>query len=281
MKNDFRDFYDEAYIMHKAYENSTEEELMHGEWLNKFRKYIDKIKTASGKWRYIYPEDLKEKAKDKVKSIKRDADYTYRNLRSKITGENRMFKASNPYSGYTATRDNKKINKKNAEHAIANEKVQRKARKKLKIANDRRLKEFTSTMSSKSQADESRKIKNVNTKTNVSERQKQKDRFNKFNQSTKKRMNPVEKNNLINARKKESSKISWQLTGENNYKMNRKKVDGKKGYWYSSLGPSSSKLGYKDHSDYRNDSWNGRREANKEYRRKKKHKVHEKRLSRG
>ena len=72
-----------------------------------------------------------------------------------------------------------------------------------------------------------------------------------------------------------------QLLMISQYSLFNKKVDGKKGYWYSSLGPSSSKLGYKDHSDYRNDSWNGRREANKEYRRKKKHKVHEKRLSRG
>lgn len=64
MKNDFREFYDENYILHSAMSNLSEEELMHGEWLNKFRKYVDKIKTASGKWRYIYPEDLKRKAKD-------------------------------------------------------------------------------------------------------------------------------------------------------------------------------------------------------------------------
>ena len=87
MKNDFRDFYDEEYIMHKAYENSTEEELMHGEWSSNIRKYIDKVRTRTGKWKYIYPEDLKKKAEN----VKRDVSYKARNLVSKVTGKNKTF----------------------------------------------------------------------------------------------------------------------------------------------------------------------------------------------
>ena len=87
MKNDFRDFYDEEYIMHKAYENSTEEELMHSEWASNLRKYVDKVRTRTGKWKYIYPEDLKKKAEN----VKRDVSYAARNLRSKVTGQNKTF----------------------------------------------------------------------------------------------------------------------------------------------------------------------------------------------
>lgn len=54
MKNDFREFYDEDYIMHSMTE---EEYLMHASGWGK--KFIDKIRTKFGKWRYIYPEDLK------------------------------------------------------------------------------------------------------------------------------------------------------------------------------------------------------------------------------
>lgn len=95
MKNDFREFYDEDYIIHSSMENADEEELMHGEWLNKFRRYVDKVKTASGKWRYIYPEDLK-----------RDASYAVRNAVSKVTGKNKTFKntARDRYNDYQNNR---------------------------------------------------------------------------------------------------------------------------------------------------------------------------------
>ena len=106
MKNDFREFYDENYILHSAMSNLSEEELMHGEWLNKFRRYVDKVKTASGKWRYIYPEDLK-KAGEK---IKRDVSYAARNLRSKVTGQNKTFneKTSRDHHPWMYERQNKK-----------------------------------------------------------------------------------------------------------------------------------------------------------------------------
>ena len=84
MKNDFREFYDEDYIMHSM----TEEELMHGEWANKFTRFVDKVRTKSGKWRYIYPEDLKKAANN----LKRDVSYAARNVKSKITGKNERFK---------------------------------------------------------------------------------------------------------------------------------------------------------------------------------------------
>lgn len=49
MKNDFREFYDEDYILHSMTE---EEYLMHASgWGHKF---LEKIRTASGKIRYIY-----------------------------------------------------------------------------------------------------------------------------------------------------------------------------------------------------------------------------------
>lgn len=100
MKNDFREFYDEDYILHSTMTNLSEDELMHGEWLNKFRKYVDKIKTATGKWRYIYPEDLKKagrKVLNKGKQIlKEDAEF-YKGVAKKINDKhhfNRVQKES-------------------------------------------------------------------------------------------------------------------------------------------------------------------------------------------
>lgn len=87
MKNDFREFYDENYIMHTAMSNATEEDLMHGEWTSNLRKYVDKVRTRTGKWKYIYPEDLKKKAEN----VKRDVSYAARNLKSKVTGKNKTF----------------------------------------------------------------------------------------------------------------------------------------------------------------------------------------------
>ena len=84
MKNDFREFYDEDYIRHSM---SEEEYIAHGEWANNIRKYIDKVRTRSGKWKYIYPEDLKKKAAN----LKRDVSYAARNLKSKITRTNKTF----------------------------------------------------------------------------------------------------------------------------------------------------------------------------------------------
>ena len=75
MKNDFREFYDVDYIMHSY----TDDELMHWEWPAGVRKYIDKIRTASGKWRYIYENDIKpgvQKGINKGKQIlKEDVDF--------------------------------------------------------------------------------------------------------------------------------------------------------------------------------------------------------------
>lgn len=85
MKNDFREFYDKDYILHSM---SEEEYIAHGEWANNIRKYIDKVRTRSGKWKYIYPEDLKKKAEN----VKRDVSYKVRNAVSKVTGKNRKFK---------------------------------------------------------------------------------------------------------------------------------------------------------------------------------------------
>ena len=75
MKNDFREYYDEDYIMH-------------GEWNNRFTRFVDKVKTKSGNWRYIYPEDIR---KEKLKKVKRDVSYALRNIGSKVTGKNKTF----------------------------------------------------------------------------------------------------------------------------------------------------------------------------------------------
>lgn len=56
MKNDFREFYDESYILHSI--SSDEGYIEHG-LLQKAHKYIKKIKDKYGEWRYIY--DLKKK----------------------------------------------------------------------------------------------------------------------------------------------------------------------------------------------------------------------------
>jgi len=71
MKNDFREFYDENYIMHKAIDNLNEDELMHFN----AHKYIDKIKDKFGKWRYIYNET--KKAKKEARAARDNVDYQH------------------------------------------------------------------------------------------------------------------------------------------------------------------------------------------------------------
>ena len=89
MKNDFREFYDKNYIAHNM-TNETDE-LTHADWASNLRKYVDKVRTKSGKWKYIYPEDLK-----------RDISYSVRNAVSKVTGKNKTFKktARDRYNDY-------------------------------------------------------------------------------------------------------------------------------------------------------------------------------------
>lgn len=103
MKNDFREFYDEDYIMHSM----SDDELMHGgEWKNKAHRYINKIKTAFG-WKYVYPEDVNtayqmeqrkaSKGLTKVanrKALKAkisQAKYDLGAAVSKLTGKNKKF----------------------------------------------------------------------------------------------------------------------------------------------------------------------------------------------
>lgn len=93
MKNDFREFYDKNYILHSM---SEEEYIAHGEWSNNIRKYVDKVRTRSGKWKYIYPEDLKKKAEN----VKRDISYAVRNTASKISGKNKTFKKTADFRDY-------------------------------------------------------------------------------------------------------------------------------------------------------------------------------------
>ena len=116
MKNDYRDYIEHSDTNHR---------------------YIRKVKTKSGEWRYIYPEDIKNKLADTVNAAKRNADYAYRNLKYKVTGNNKTFKLSNPYSNSTNIRDNKVMNRRNAEQLIANEKEQRKSRQALAKYNER------------------------------------------------------------------------------------------------------------------------------------------------
>ena len=56
MKNDFREFYDEDYILHTAVEGSEDEYITHS-LRSTIHKYIDKFKNRLGKWVYVYPED--------------------------------------------------------------------------------------------------------------------------------------------------------------------------------------------------------------------------------
>lgn len=307
MKNDFRDFYDEDYIMHKAYENSTEEELMHGEWLNKFRKYIDKIRTRSGKWRYIYPEDVKDKLteaknnlSDKVKAIKRDTSYAARNLRSRLNGgENKRFKSSNPYSGYTVIRDDKVVNKRNAEQAISNEKEQRKARKGLAKYNNRHASEISNNkieadrseqrkenkLSAASRApkrkEEAEKRKILNKQMNAGKvTNTAKSQNAKIYQEYANKQRKKERNNRINAsREKENKELSRVLNDINRQRsIVRRKAKGIP--IFESLG-SSKKLGptnvnwYPD-GTYWPKSVSQLKAESKEKRRKWKHTVKEK-----
>ena len=57
MKNDFREFYDEDYILHTAVDNTDDEYIAHGKLLNAIHKYIDKFKNRKGKWVYVYPDN--------------------------------------------------------------------------------------------------------------------------------------------------------------------------------------------------------------------------------
>lgn len=57
MKNDFREFYDEDYIAHASHMRGYSGSAAYRK--NPFHTYIDKIKTATGKWRYIYPDQIK------------------------------------------------------------------------------------------------------------------------------------------------------------------------------------------------------------------------------
>lgn len=73
MKNDYRD-----YIQHSGISDG-------------FHKFIKKVKTKTGNWRYIYEEPIGDKIKEKLKKPKRDVSYAVRNLASKITKKNKRF----------------------------------------------------------------------------------------------------------------------------------------------------------------------------------------------
>ena len=92
MKNDYRD-----YIAHGLFGH----------------KYIKKVKTPSGEWKYIYPED-----------VKRDVSYKLRNLKSKLTGINKTFEKK------VVSDDEKGTNLKKNIAATRYEKIQREARAK-------------------------------------------------------------------------------------------------------------------------------------------------------
>lgn len=73
MRNDYRDY------------------IQHGGIADGFHKFIKKVKTKTGNWRYIYEEPIGERIKEKLKKSKRDVSYTVRNLASKITKKNNRF----------------------------------------------------------------------------------------------------------------------------------------------------------------------------------------------
>lgn len=96
MKNDFREFYDEDYILHSAMEGSSEDDyLVHGKLLNAIHKYIKKWKNRHGNWVYQYPEQNvgktvrrilgENKAIDEYNNRQaREADYNYENKKSGV-----------------------------------------------------------------------------------------------------------------------------------------------------------------------------------------------------
>lgn len=106
MKNDYRDYISHSDTSHR---------------------YIRKVKTKSGEWRYIYPED-----------IKRDISYKLRNLKSKITGKNDTFEKK------VASDDEKGSKLKKNIASVRYEKIQREARAKGAAAQKKKdtLKKF-------------------------------------------------------------------------------------------------------------------------------------------
>lgn len=103
MKNDYRD-----YLAHSLFGH----------------KYIRKVKTPSGEWRYIYPED-----------IKRDVSYKLRNLVSKITGKNKTFEKEKIYE--SESRPGQKFKDNIA--ATRYEKIQRESRAKGAAAKKKKV----------------------------------------------------------------------------------------------------------------------------------------------
>lgn len=106
MKNDYRDYIEHSLFGHK---------------------YIKRVKTPSGEWRYVYPED-----------IKRDISYKLRNLKSKITGKNKTFEKK------VASDDEKGSKLKKNIASVKYEKIQREARAKGAAAQKKKdtLKKF-------------------------------------------------------------------------------------------------------------------------------------------
>ena len=120
MKNDFREFYDENYILHSAMSNTDEDDhLEHGRLLNAIHRYIDKYKARSGKWVYVYPDEVRKGQEGTSKYLER----------KRLNGMNTVYqeqqrKASAGMSSY---------NKRHAGE-IAKEKIKARARKNRQLA---------------------------------------------------------------------------------------------------------------------------------------------------
>ena len=178
MKNDYRD-----YISHSLFGH----------------KFIRKEKTASGNWRYIYPED--EVKKEKLNKVKRNISYALRNLKSKITGKNKTFTNNTSYKtvdGGRRMKDN--INNYNYE------KLQRDTRAKYQDKANRNMYSKQNAMKGDSRYKTSKNYydnvyRNENTKSN----------------------NAVYKSKIDAIKRKNSGKIpvNWNAAAEFNAKLGK------------------------------------------------------------
>ena len=119
MKNDFREFYDEEYIMHTAVEGSDDDYLEHGRLLNAIHRYIDKYKARSGKWVYVYPEEVRKGQEGTSKYLERQ----------RLNGMNTVYQEQQRKASAGMATYNKR-------HAgeIAKEKIKARARRNRQLA---------------------------------------------------------------------------------------------------------------------------------------------------
>lgn len=107
----------------------SDEDIEHG----RFHKYIDKIRTASGKWRYIY-----ERNNNLRRKVKSNAEMQEKMKKNIIDRQNQMKETEKSYLEY----------KKSAKDPFGANEYEQKRYKDLEETLDRQIKEYSATWKS-------------------------------------------------------------------------------------------------------------------------------------